>query len=96
MAGTATMAGIGTIGTTVIGVTGKLGQIRAAALNEQVRAASFAKALLLIRQKAAAGAENIGDGCAVKSSPISVKRWQLMSVIGGGSDLSGASRNRRD
>lgn len=62
MAGTATMAGIGTIGTTVIGVAGKLGQIRAAALNEQVRAASFAKALLLIRQKAAAGAENIGDG----------------------------------
>src|ERR1019366_10593903 len=55
MAGTATMAGIGTIGTTVIGVTGKLGQIRATALNEQVRAASFAKALLLIRQKAAAG-----------------------------------------
>jgi hypothetical protein len=49
------MAGIGTIGTTVIGVTGKLGQIRAAALNKQVRAASFAKALLLIRQKAAAG-----------------------------------------
>ena len=40
----------------------RLGQIRAAALNEQVRAASFAKALLLIRQKAAAGAENIGDG----------------------------------
>jgi hypothetical protein len=58
MAGTATMAGIGTIGTAV---TGKLGQIPAAALNEQVRAASFAKALLLIRQKAA-GAENIGDG----------------------------------
>ena len=51
MAGTATMAGIGTIGTTVIGATGKLGQIRATALNEQVRAASFAKALLLIRQK---------------------------------------------
>jgi hypothetical protein len=54
MAGTATMAGTGTMGTTVIGVTGKLGQIRAAALNEQVRAASFAKALLSIRQKAAA------------------------------------------
>ena len=49
------MAGIGTIGTTVIGATGKLGQIRATALNEQVRAASFAKAVLLIRQKAAAG-----------------------------------------
>jgi hypothetical protein len=53
------MAGIGTIGTTVIGTTvigatGKLGQIRTTALNEQVRAASFAKALL-IRQKAAAG-----------------------------------------
>ena len=54
MVGTAAMAGIGTIGTTVIGATGKLGQIRATALNEQVRAASFAKALL-IRQKAAAG-----------------------------------------
>ena len=52
MAGTATMAGIGTIGTAV---NGRLGQIRAAGLNEQVRAASFAKALLLIRQKAAAG-----------------------------------------
>ena len=56
MAGTATMAGIGTIGTTVIGTTvigatGKLGQIRATALNEQVRAASFAKALLLIRPR---------------------------------------------
>lgn len=55
MAGTATMAGIGTIGTTVIGATGKLGQIRATALNEQVGAASFAKALLSIRQTAAAG-----------------------------------------
>ena len=54
MVGTVTMAGIGTIGTTVIGATGKLGQIRATALNEQVRAASFAKALLLIRRKAAA------------------------------------------
>ena len=38
------MAGTATMGTTVIGVTGKLGQIRAAALNEQIRAASFVKA----------------------------------------------------
>jgi hypothetical protein len=107
MAGTATMAGIGTIGTTVIGTTvigatGKLGQIRATALNEQVRAASFAKALLLIRQKAAAGlgksatASHSRQRLAVKSSPVSVKRWQRVSVIGRGPDSSGAARNRRD
>jgi hypothetical protein len=100
------MAGIGTIGTTVIGTTvigatGKLGQIRATALNEQVRAASFAKALL-IRQKAAAGlgksatASRRRQRLTVKSSPMIIKRWQRMSVIGGGPDSSGAARNRRD
>jgi hypothetical protein len=68
------MAGIGTIGTTVIGATGKLGQIRATALNEQVRAASFAKALLLIRQKSRRRVGKIGDGFSLFHTAMSRPR----------------------
>ena len=94
------MAGIGTIGTTVIGTTvigatGKLGQIRATALNEQVRAASFAKALLLIRQKSRRRVGKIGDGFSQCDNASPSNQAQRVSNAGNECPLSGEDRTRR-
>jgi len=71
-------------------------------LNEQVRAASFAKALLLIRQKSRRRVGKIGDGfsqCDNASPSIKPNECQTLATnvrYRGGPDSSGAARNRRD